>query len=113
MRYWRLSREAMLQTLRDPDRVLPSVEGRFNAWKTTEVGEMRMEYDPEADALFIELVEDTPADSRDYEEGVTAILNAAGEILALEILDVRRRLRDGAALSDALDVLAPQWSKAS
>ncbi len=34
---------------------------------------MKITYDPEADALYIELREAQPADSIDIEEGVTAV----------------------------------------
>jgi uncharacterized protein YuzE len=59
---------------------------------------MRITYDPEADALYIELRHATPIDSRDIEEGVTADLDADGHVLGIEILHVRERLG-----RDALD----------
>ena len=53
---------------------------------------MKMTYDPEANALYIELRDVDPADSRDIEEGVTVDLDARGHIVGLEILDARERL---------------------
>ncbi|MDQ3549336.1 MAG: DUF2283 domain-containing protein [Chloroflexota bacterium] len=48
-----------------------------------------MHYDPEIDALLIELRDAEPVSSLDYEPGVTAALNAHGLVIALEILDAR------------------------
>jgi uncharacterized protein YuzE len=59
---------------------------------------MRITYDPEADALYIELRHATPIDSRDIEEGVTADLDADGHVIGIEVLHVRERLG-----RDALD----------
>ncbi len=53
---------------------------------------MKMHYDPEIDALLIELRDDMPVSSLDYEPGVTAALDANGLVIALEILDVRDHL---------------------
>ena len=59
---------------------------------------MRITYDPEADALYIELRHATPVDSRDIEDGVTADLDADGHVIGIEVLHVRERLG-----RDALD----------
>ena len=59
---------------------------------------MRLHYDADSDALLIELVDATPAGSIDYEEGVTVALDAAGRVIALEILDFRERLDHGGEL---------------
>ena len=53
---------------------------------------MKITYDAEGDVLYIQLRCITPADSVDIEEGVTAELDAAGHIAALEILDASKRL---------------------
>ena len=53
---------------------------------------MRITYDPETDALYIELRPATPTDSIDLEEGVTADVDADGHIIGLEVLDARARL---------------------
>ncbi len=53
---------------------------------------MKITYDPEADALYIELRDARPADSVDIEEGVTVDLDSAGHIIGLEVLDASKRL---------------------
>ncbi len=53
---------------------------------------MKMRYDREVDALFIELVDAEPISSFDYEDGVTAIVDAEGRVIAIEVLDARGRL---------------------
>ena len=53
---------------------------------------MRISYDAQADALYIQLREATADDSRDLEEGVTADLDGDGHIIGLEVLDARERL---------------------
>lgn len=53
---------------------------------------MKITYDPEGDVLYIQLRSVTPADSLDIEDGVTAELDDAGHLVALEILDASRRL---------------------
>ena len=66
---------------------------------------MRITYDPEADALYIELRRATPADSRDLEEGVTADLDADGHLIGIEVLHVRERLGREALTSVVLEQL--------
>lgn len=53
---------------------------------------MRITYDPEGDALYILLREETPTDSTDIGEGVTAYLDDGGHIIGLEVLDASKRL---------------------
>ena len=53
---------------------------------------MKMHYDPEVDALFIQLRDTEPAGSFDYEDGVTGIVDDRGHIIAIEILDAGERL---------------------
>ncbi len=53
---------------------------------------MLITYDSEADVLLIELRHVPAKDSTDIEEGVTALLDAKGHIVALEILDASERL---------------------
>ena len=66
---------------------------------------MRITYDPEADALYIELRRSVPADSRDLEEGVTADLDADGHLIGIEILHVRERLGRDALTNVVLEQL--------
>lgn len=52
---------------------------------------MRITYDPDADALFIELKRASAADNVDIGEGMTADLDKSGNIIAIEVLGARRR----------------------
>ena len=52
---------------------------------------MRIEYDPEADALYIHLREVSVGDSVDIEQGVTVDLDTDGHIIGVEILDASLR----------------------
>lgn len=54
---------------------------------------MRITYDPEADALYIELLYARAVDSIDLEPGVSADLDADGHVLGFEILGARERLQ--------------------
>jgi len=53
---------------------------------------MRIEYDKEADALYIVLRDVAASDSKDLEEGVTIDLDDKGHIVGLEVLDASERL---------------------
>jgi uncharacterized protein YuzE len=66
---------------------------------------MRITYDPEADALYIELRPAPPVDSRDIEEGVTADLDVDGHVIGIEVLHVRDRLGRDALTSVILEEL--------
>jgi uncharacterized protein YuzE len=119
MRRDRVTEPAAEQILSDPDYVIPDpIPGRQNAWKRLgrswvvvtflfEQGdivvsaagdadlrepEMKITYDPEADAMYIELRYVQAADAIDIEPGVTADLDGDGHIIGFEILDARLRL---------------------
>lgn len=53
---------------------------------------MKIEYDTDADALYIALREVPAASSIDIEEGVTVDVDALGHIVGLEILGASQRL---------------------
>jgi len=53
---------------------------------------MKVEYDKEADALYIQLKEAQVDDNIDIEEGVTVDLDEKRHIIGIEILDVSKRL---------------------
>ena len=53
---------------------------------------MKIEYDPEADALYIQIREAHPSDNIDIEEGVTVDVDERGHIVGVEILDASKRL---------------------
>ena len=52
---------------------------------------MKIEYDREADALYIQFRAVHPEDNIDIEEGVTIDLDKDGHIVGIEILDVSER----------------------
>ena len=72
---------------------------------------MKITYDPEADALYIELRDVPGRDSVDVEEGVTADLDDAGHIIGLEILDASKRLTPEELSSIHYENLALTWSE--
>jgi uncharacterized protein YuzE len=53
---------------------------------------LRIEYDKEADALYIQLREASVDDNIDIEEGVTVDLDEKRHIVGIEILDASKRL---------------------
>lgn len=53
---------------------------------------MKIEYDREADALYIQLRQAEVDDNIDIEEGVTVDLDKNGHIIGLEILDASEKL---------------------
>lgn len=53
---------------------------------------MQIEYDPEADALYIRFRTTKPTDNVDIKEGLTVDLDAKKRLVGIEILDVSRRL---------------------
>jgi len=53
---------------------------------------VKIEYDPETDALYIQIREAHPSDNIDIEEGVTVDVDERGHIVGLEILDASKRL---------------------
>ncbi len=66
---------------------------------------MRITYDPEADALYIELRRAVPADNIDLEDGVTADLDADGHVIGFEVLDARERLGNEGLTNISLEQL--------
>jgi uncharacterized protein YuzE len=53
---------------------------------------VKIEYDPEADALYIQIREAHADDNIDIEEGVTVDVDKNKHIVGLEILDASKRL---------------------
>lgn len=53
---------------------------------------MKIEYDKEADALYIQFREVYVDDCMDIEEGVTVDLDGEGHIVGIEILDASKKL---------------------
>ncbi|MCX5886005.1 MAG: DUF2283 domain-containing protein [Proteobacteria bacterium] len=61
---------------------------------------MKIEYDKEADALYIQLRESYVDDNIDIEEGVTVDLDEKRHIVGIEILDASKRL----SLKDIINI---------
>lgn len=53
---------------------------------------MKIEYDKEADALYIQLKEMRVSDNIDIEDGVTIDVDEKGHIIGIEILDAKKKL---------------------
>jgi len=66
---------------------------------------MRIEYDPEADALYIRFREADPVDNIDIEDGLTVDLDERRQLVGIEILSVSRRLPSDALSSVTLQNL--------
>jgi uncharacterized protein YuzE len=66
---------------------------------------MRIEYDPEADALYIRFREADPVDNIDIEDGLTVDLDERRQLIGIEILSVSRRLPSDALSSVTLQNL--------
>ena len=57
---------------------------------------MHIEYDPEANTLYIRFRDSKPADNIDIEDGLTVDLDDQRRLIGIEILDVSHRLPKGA-----------------
>jgi len=55
---------------------------------------MKINYDPEVDALYIEFRDVLAVKNIDIEEGVTVDLDKDNHIVGIEILDARERLKE-------------------
>jgi uncharacterized protein YuzE len=66
---------------------------------------VKIEYDPEADALYIQVREAHPNDNIDIEEGVTVDVDEHGHIVGLEILDASKRLSPSDLTSISIEKL--------
>jgi uncharacterized protein YuzE len=53
---------------------------------------VKIEYDKEADALYIQLKEKRVFDNIDIEDGVTIDIDEKGHIIGIEILDATKKL---------------------
>ena len=68
---------------------------------------MRIEYDREADALYIHLRQVPVDDNIDIEEGVTVDLDAEKHIVGIEVLDASARLSSEELSQISLENLIP------
>jgi uncharacterized protein YuzE len=65
------------------------------------MNKMKMTYDSEIDALYIEFSDEPIADSVEYLDGIIAELDANGRMVALEILDLHHYLKVAEQALDA------------
>lgn len=68
---------------------------------------MRIEYDSEADALYIQFRQTKPVENLDVEEGLTVDLDDQKRLIGIEILHVSRRLPSDALSSITVQNLLP------
>ncbi|MHB2017759.1 MAG: DUF2283 domain-containing protein [Candidatus Xenobia bacterium] len=69
---------------------------------------MKITYDPQVDALFIQLRDAEASHVVDIEPGVTAAIGRDGHILGLEVLDATERLGGQPPSSVTLEWLAEE-----
>lgn len=65
---------------------------------------MRVEYDPQADAMYIRLRQGDVADSDEIRDGVVVDYDANGEVLGIELLSASQRTDNPAELVVTLSV---------
>ena len=53
---------------------------------------MRMHYDEQVDALYLSLDESDVVESEEVRPGIILDFNAGGEVVGIEVLDVKRRV---------------------
>src|SRR6185503_20021252 len=53
---------------------------------------MKMHYDEQVDALYLSLDESDVVESEEVKPGIILDFNAAGEVVGIEVLDVKRRV---------------------
>ena len=66
---------------------------------------MRIEYDDEADALYILLKDSQPVDARDVGAGVVADFDEKGDIVGLEVLYAAEKLGLESILTVTIDTM--------
>ena len=63
---------------------------------------------PKGNALYIELKQADPANTKDLEEGITADLDGDGHIIGIEILGALERLGEQTLASISYELLVPE-----
>jgi uncharacterized protein YuzE len=54
---------------------------------------MRLTYDSEINALYIQISDEAAADTLDYQPGIAAHVTADGRVIGIEILDLHEHLK--------------------
>ena len=68
---------------------------------------MKIEYDPQVDALYVQLRDVPIHDSIDVEPGVTVDRDDQGHIIGIEILDARERVGADPLAAVSIERLSP------
>lgn len=74
---------------------------------------MRIEYDKEADALYIQIREVHVDDNVDIEEGITIDLDENRHVVGIEILDASRKLSLSNMANITIQNLLPEFGTRS
>ncbi len=74
---------------------------------------MKITYDPEVDAAYIQLREAEPARAVDVAEGVTADLDAEGNLIGFEVLDASERIGEQGLESLSFELLTSRLPKSA
>lgn len=64
---------------------------------------MKTRYDADADALYLRFADATVVDSEEVAPGIVLDFDAEGRIVAVEVLDAKRHLTEGAELPTAAE----------
>lgn len=64
---------------------------------------MKTQYDAEADALYLRFADAKVVDSEEVAPGIVLDFDAEGRIVAVEVLDAKRHLAEGAELPTAAE----------
>lgn len=72
---------------------------------------MKIEYDPEADALYIQIREARADDNIDIEDGVSVDIDENRHIVGVEILDASKRLSPSDLSSITIEKLPLESSR--
>ena len=68
---------------------------------------MKTRYDPKTDAIYVRFADATIAESEEVRPSLMLNFDAAGRIVAIEILDASKHL----AIGTDLKILAPAWGE--
>ena len=63
---------------------------------------MKLEFDPVADAAYLEIADSEVDSSQEIKPGVILDYDAAGNVIGLEILDASQRVQNPAAMEFAV-----------
>ena len=64
---------------------------------------MKTTYDPDADALYLRFADASIVESEEVSDGIVLDFDAEGRIVAIEVLDARKHLSQGAQLPTAAE----------